>query len=76
MDEVTVPETETMFTSVKVGPAQVPIFVDSASFTDIHHYERFMGYDKPFDITFDASVRMTEKKAADSSRLAEKKAAN
>lgn len=35
---------------MKIGPNKVPVFVDAASFTDTHHYARFMGYDKPLDL--------------------------
>lgn len=49
VEDIQIPEIETMFTSMKVGPKKVPLFVDSASFTDPHHYARFMGYDKPLN---------------------------
>lgn len=42
-----------MFTSMKIGPKKVAVFVDAASFTDTHHYARFMGYDKPLDFRLD-----------------------
>lgn len=54
MDDIHLPEIETMFTSMKIGPNKVPVFVDAASFTDTHHYARFMGYDKPLDLRLDA----------------------
>lgn len=47
------PEVETMFTSMKIGPKKIAVFVDAASFTDTHHYARFMGYDKPLDFRLD-----------------------
>lgn len=53
MEEIEIPNIETMFTSMKVGPKKVPVFVDAASFTDTHHYARFMGYDKPLDFRLD-----------------------
>lgn len=42
-----------MFTSILIGPKKQPVFVDAASFTDTHHYARFMGYDKPLDFRLD-----------------------
>lgn len=54
MSDVHLPEVETMFTSMKIGPKQVPVFIDVASFNDTHHYARFMGYDKPMDIRLNA----------------------
>lgn len=38
---------------MKIGPKKVAVFVDAASFTDTHHYARFMRYDKPMDIRLD-----------------------
>ena len=54
MSDIHLPEVETMFTSMKIGPKKVPVFVDVASFNDTHHYARFMGYDKPMDIRLNA----------------------
>lgn len=54
MSDIHLPEVETMFTSMKIGPNKVPVFVDVASFNDTHHYARFMGYDKPMDIRLNA----------------------
>lgn len=54
MEDIEIPEIETMFTSLKIGPKKVPVFVDAASFYDTHHYARFMGYDKPLDFRLDA----------------------
>lgn len=42
-----------MFSSMFIGPKKLPVFVDAASFTDTHHYARFMGYDKPLDFRLD-----------------------
>lgn len=53
MEDIHLPEVETMFTSMKIGPKKIPVFVDAASFYDTHHYARFMGYDKPVDISID-----------------------
>lgn len=44
-----------MFSSMLVGPKKQPVFVDAASFTDTHHYARFMGYDKPLDFRLDTN---------------------
>lgn len=52
MEDVHLPEVETMFTSMKIGPQKTPVFIDVESFTDTHHYARFMGYDKPLDFKF------------------------
>lgn len=54
MTDVHLPEVETMFTSMKIGPKKIPVFIDVASFNDTHHYARFMGYDKPLDFRLDA----------------------
>lgn len=56
VEDVHVPEVETMFTSMKIGPKKVSVFVDAASFTDTHHYARFMGYDKPLDFRLDVDA--------------------
>ncbi|XP_055315607.1 transmembrane protein 70 homolog, mitochondrial [Sitodiplosis mosellana] len=53
--EIHLPEVETMFTSMKIGPKKIPVFVDAASFNDTHHYARFMGYDKPMNIRLDVN---------------------
>lgn len=52
VDDIHLPEVETMFTSMKIGPKKIPVFVDVASFNDTHHYARFMGYDKPLEFQF------------------------
>lgn len=44
-----------MFSSMLIGPKKQPVFVDAASFTDTHHYARFMGYDKPLDFRLDTN---------------------
>lgn len=59
MSEVHLPEVETMFTSMKIGPQKVPVFVDVASFNDTHHYARFMRYDKPLDIRINSEIKQT-----------------
>lgn len=46
-----------MFTSMKIGPKKIPVFVDAASFSDTHHYARFMRYDKPLDFRLDENVQ-------------------
>lgn len=55
MEDIHLPEVETMFTSMKIGPKKIPVFVDAASFNDTHHYARFMGYDKPLDFRLAAN---------------------
>lgn len=42
-------EAQTIFTSLKVGPKNVPLFIEKDNFTDPTHYARLMGHDKPFD---------------------------
>lgn len=49
MEDIQNLETQTIFTSLKVGPKNVPLFIEKANFTDPTHYARLMGYDKPFD---------------------------
>lgn len=63
-----------MFTSIKVGPKKIPLFVDAASFTDTHHYARFMGYDKPleFELKPDASGATVAEANADSTMSKQK----
>lgn len=67
VEDIHIPEIETMFTSMKVGPKKVPLFVDAESFTDTHHYARFMGYDKPlkFDLPKDLEQESIEASAND-----------
>lgn len=55
MEDIHLPEIETMFTSMKIGPKKIPVFVDVASFNDTHHYARFMGYDKPLEFRLDGN---------------------
>lgn len=52
IDDIEIPEMPGMFTSILVGPKKVPLFVDPRDFSDTHHYARFMGFDKPIDISF------------------------
>lgn len=56
-----------MFSSMLIGPKKQPVFVDAASFTDTHHYARFMGYDKPlkFDLSKDLNQESVEASAND-----------
>lgn len=67
VEEIHIPEIETMFTSMKVGPKNVPLFVDAESFNDPHHYARFMGYDKPlkFDLSKGLKQQSIEAEAND-----------
>lgn len=53
--DITIPEVPGMFTSFKVGKGQIPLFVDAPDFVDVHHYARFMGYDKPIDFKLSSS---------------------
>lgn len=59
------PEVETMFTSMKIGPKKIPVFVDAVCFTDTHHYARFMGYDKPIDISFKSATKLNQSHRTD-----------
>lgn len=65
MGDIYLPEVETMFTSMKIGPKKVPVFVDAASFNDTHHYARFMGYDKPLDFRIDADEMENSNQSTD-----------
>lgn len=47
VDDVKVPEVPGMFTSFLVK--NKPLFVDPHMFSDLEHYGRLMGYDKPID---------------------------
>lgn len=59
-----------MFTSMKIGAKKVPVFVDSVSFTDTHHYARFMGYDKPIEFALpqdgNSSAKDSSQQSSDS----------
>lgn len=55
------PEVPGMFTSFKVGKGQVPLFVEPTDFVDIHHYARFMGYDKPVDFKLNQNAGGSKK---------------
>lgn len=55
VEDIVIPEIETMFASMVIGPKKQAVFVDAASFTDTHHYARFMGYDKPLDFRLDTN---------------------
>lgn len=49
MEDIHNLEAQTIFTSLKVGPNNVPLFIEKDNFTDPTHYARLMGHDKPFD---------------------------
>ncbi|XP_014247854.1 transmembrane protein 70 homolog, mitochondrial [Cimex lectularius] len=49
-DEVVVPDVPGMFTSLTVRG--IPLFMDARFFTDVNHYKKIMGYDKPMDFKF------------------------
>lgn len=42
-------EARTIFTSLQVGPKNVPLFIEKAHFTDLTHYARLMCFDKQFE---------------------------
>lgn len=65
IEDIAIPEVETMFSSMFIGPKKLSVFVDAASFTDTHHYARFMGYDKPLDFRLDANENEQPTKSAD-----------
>lgn len=63
-----------MFSSMLIGSKKQPVFVDANSFTDTHHYARFMGYDKPLAFRLDPNANEPTTKfesADDSSRKEE-----
>lgn len=49
-----------MFTTFQVGPKRIPLLVDANDFTDIHHFARFMKYDKPVRFELDAEEEQSK----------------
>lgn len=72
MSDITIPEIPGMFTSFQVGKERIPIFVDAPDFNDLHHYARFMGFDKPVDFKLNPGGKIekveTDKDAATKQR--------
>ncbi|XP_011311576.1 transmembrane protein 70 homolog, mitochondrial isoform X2 [Fopius arisanus] len=52
-DDVRKPGMREMITTCYVN--EVPVFFDFADFTDIDHYSRILGYDKPMDFQLESS---------------------
>ena len=59
--DVEVPDIPGMFTTFKAN--SVPLFVESSQFTDLKHYGKIMGYDKPLDLMWDNELDMTRAEA-------------
>lgn len=57
-EDVVVPDIPGMFTTFKVN--NTPMFVDAAMFSDIRHFGKIMGYDKP--LTLHQSITSNTKK--------------
>jgi len=65
LNDVEVPEVPGPFCTFKAN--SVPLFVEGSQFSDIRHYGKIMGYDKPVDLMWDHELDMT-KSAADAYR--------
>lgn len=63
VDDIKIPDVDTMFTTFQVGPKRIPLLVEVTDFTDTHHFARFMGYDKPvkFELNADEERILAEK---------------
>jgi len=61
VQDVEVPDIPGMFTTFKAN--SVPLFVESSQFTDLKHYGKIMGYDKPLDLMWDRDLDMTQSEA-------------
>jgi len=59
--DVVVPEIPGPFCTFKAN--SVPLFVEGSQFTDIRHYGKIMGYDKPVDLYWDHELNMTKSEA-------------
>uniref|UniRef100_A0A146MBK4 Transmembrane protein 70, mitochondrial n=1 Tax=Lygus hesperus TaxID=30085 RepID=A0A146MBK4_LYGHE len=55
--EAEIPDVGGGFTSAKVRG--IPLFMDSRFFSDVHHYKRIMGYDKPLDFKLSVKKELT-----------------
>lgn len=47
-EDVEVPDVPGMFSSILVKGE--PLFIQMENFTDVEHYRKIMGYDKPIDL--------------------------
>merc|ERR1712107_630666 len=61
VNDVEVPDIPGMFTTFKAN--SVPLFVEGSQFSDIRHYGKIMGYDKPVDLMWDHELDMTKSEA-------------
>lgn len=63
VEDIKVPDVDTMFTTFQVGAKKIPLLMEPTDFTDTHHFARFMGYDKPveFKLTADEEKILAEK---------------
>jgi len=58
LSDVEIPHTPGMFVTFKAN--NVPLFVESSQFSDLRHYGKLMGYDKPLDLLWDRELDMTK----------------
>jgi len=63
LKDVVVPDTPGPFCTFKAN--SVPLFVEGSQFTDIRHYGKIMGYDKPVDLMWDHELDMSKSAAED-----------
>jgi len=61
LNDVEVPDIPGPFCTFKAN--SVPLFVEGSQFTDLHHYGKIMGYDKPLDLMWDHEMDMTKSEA-------------
>lgn len=58
-DDVSLPTMSEMLTTCMIK--RQPVFMDATAFTDIGHYKRIMGFDKPMDYSLNAEDLKTRK---------------
>ena len=61
LKDVEVPDIPGPFCTFKAN--SVPLFVEGSQFSDIKHYGKIMGYDKPVDLMWDHELDMTKSEA-------------
>ena len=61
LKDVEVPDIPSPFCTFKAN--SVPLFVEGSQFTDIRHYGKIMGYDKPLDLMWDHELDMSKSEA-------------
>lgn len=60
IDDVKVPDVPGLFTSLTVKGK--PLFMDPNQFTDVSHYAKMMGFDKPIDFKLYQNEGTNDKK--------------